>query len=306
MITINGEKELVRVDDWADIENRPDYDRDLDPSAHELQAIIGNYVFADKIRCGLSNCHTPHGRGYLVATKDGRLTNIGKDCGRIYFGVDFETMSRQFDRDITAKENRERLWSFSFRIDNVLAEIQQIRRGENGARGADWVHKRSRALVQLNQGVPELIVRRVSEMLRTGSDAVATQREATKEEAERADALAGRRLPRPHYVEEIVGRVSSLEALQPQNDLREILIVDLETRIKEFSALNVDALTHVELSRWTKWTGAVDLQLERAAAAVDLGCHLLTATNLMPFESILANAQDISIFRAYLRCLSEA
>lgn len=306
MITINGEKELVRVEDWADIESRPDYDCDLDPAAHELEAIIGNYVFSDKIRCGLSNCHTPHGRGYLVATKDGRLTNIGKDCGRIYFGVDFETMSRQFDRDMAAKENRERLWSFSFRIDNVLGEIQQIRRGEDGAKGADWVHKRSRALVQLNQGVPELIVRRVLEMLRIGSDAVDTQREATKEELERADALAGRRLPRPHYVEEIVGRVSGLDALRPQNDLREILIVDLETRIKEFSALNIDALTHVELSRWAKWAGAVDLQLENAAAAADLGRRLLTPPNLAPFESVLTNAQDVSMFRAYLRSLSEA
>jgi hypothetical protein len=61
-------------------------------------------------------------------------------------------------------------------------------------------------------------------------------------------------------------------------------------------------LTHVELSRWAKWTGSVDLQLERAAAAVDLGRRLLAAANLMPFESILVDAQDVSIFRAYLRC----
>jgi hypothetical protein len=62
-----------------------------------------------------------HSRGYPVATKDGWLTNIGKDCGRICFGVDFETMSRQFDKDIAAKESRERIWSFSFRADEIAS-----------------------------------------------------------------------------------------------------------------------------------------------------------------------------------------
>jgi hypothetical protein len=106
MITLNGEKELTRIHDWADILARPGFDGQLDPNAHELEAIIGSYALRDKIPCGLSNCRTPHGRGYLVATKDGRTTNIGKDCGRVYFGVDFETMLSQFTRDIAAKEHR--------------------------------------------------------------------------------------------------------------------------------------------------------------------------------------------------------
>lgn len=161
MITINGEKELVRVESWGDIESRPDFDGRLNPVDHELDAIIGSYVFAEKIPCGLSSCRTLHGRGYLVATKDGRLTNIGKDCGRIYFGVDFETMSRQFDKDIAAKEKRERLWSFSFKADDIARTIERIRKGENGVRGADWVHKNSRPLVTMNQGCPDPVIWRV-------------------------------------------------------------------------------------------------------------------------------------------------
>jgi phage-related tail protein len=37
---------------------------------------------------------------YVVATTHGIETNIGKDRGKMYFGVNFETMSKQFDRDI--------------------------------------------------------------------------------------------------------------------------------------------------------------------------------------------------------------
>jgi hypothetical protein len=40
---------------------------------------------------------------YVVATTHGIETNIGKDRGKTYFGVNFETMSKQFDRDIREK-----------------------------------------------------------------------------------------------------------------------------------------------------------------------------------------------------------
>ncbi len=78
----------------------------MNSSEHQLEAIIGRYSFLDKIKCGLSNCHTPHGRGYIVTTKAGLQTNIGKDCGKTYFGVDFETLPKKFDRDMTAAESR--------------------------------------------------------------------------------------------------------------------------------------------------------------------------------------------------------
>jgi hypothetical protein len=54
--------------------------------------------------------------------------------------VDFETMSRQFDRDIAAKENRERLWSFSFKLDEMTDDIATIRKGDGNGRGADWIN----------------------------------------------------------------------------------------------------------------------------------------------------------------------
>lgn len=305
MITINGEKELIRVENWEDIESRPGFDGRLNPVDHELDAIIGSYVFAEKIPCGLSSCRTLHGRGYLVATKDGRLTNIGKDCGRVYFGVDFETMSRQFDKDIAAKENRERLWSFSFKTDEIARSIARIRKGENGARGADWVHKMSRPLLTMNQGCPDAAVWRVRELLKTGSNDVLMQREATKEEAERADALAGRRLPRPHYIEESAGRVAHLDALLTENDLREILVIDLDTNLKAFSDLDIDALSHAKLNQWAKWIGTVDLQLDKATASVQAGLALLAVDNLAPLSALLTKREDISMFRRYLAGLED-
>ncbi len=49
-------------------------------------------------------------------------------------------------------------------------------------------------------------------------------------------------MPRPHYVDEPIGQINHLDALRPENDLREILVLDLDAKGKEFAELNVDTM----------------------------------------------------------------
>lgn len=301
MITINTEKQLIRVNGWDAILERAGFTGDLDPKQHELKAIIGRYAFKDKLRCGLSSCHTPHNRGYIVVTKSGLETNIGKDCGKTHFGVDFNDMSRQFERDVTEKENRETLWSFHFRIDEVMETIDGIRKGE---RGADWVYKRVRPLVELNKGVPEKIVRCIGDLLKTGGSIVAIPREATKDEIDAEEARTGRRVPKPHYVDESIGQIGQLDALYRENDVREILILDLETQCKELADLDIDAMTYTQLAKWVKWAGTVDEKLQRAQDAVDSGRQLLTVANLSFLAQLVSSGDDAWAFNEYLKTLA--
>lgn len=301
MITINTEKQLVRIDSWEQVLERPGFNGNLDPTKHELKAIIGRYVFKDKLLCGLSSCHTPHNRGYLVVTKDGLETNLGKDCGRTHFGVDFNDMSRQFERDMTEKENRETLWSFHFKLDEFFQAIEELRRGD---RGADWVHKKSRPLLELNKGCPQEVVRRIADLLKTGGSTVFTQRVATAKETELEEGRTGRSRPRPHYVDEPVGQVNHLDALRPENDLREILVLDLEAKGKELAELDIDAMTHEQLARWVKWVGTVEGKLDRAREAIDTGRRLLVEANLSCLAAIIPNLADKESFREYLRSLA--
>lgn len=53
MIVLNEEKELVRVETWEEITERPGFTDNLDPHAHELSKIIGQYAFRNMISCGL-------------------------------------------------------------------------------------------------------------------------------------------------------------------------------------------------------------------------------------------------------------
>ena len=104
MITLNIEQGLIDLDSWDDLLTRPGFIATLDPKEHELHGVIGRYHEFEKQPCGLTECRTPHLRGYVVTTKEGLLTNIGKDCGKKYFGVEFENMSRDFDRRVSARD----------------------------------------------------------------------------------------------------------------------------------------------------------------------------------------------------------
>jgi hypothetical protein len=299
VITLNSDRGLVQIEDWLDIESRPGFSKNLDPTAHKLKAIIGRYVFPERIRCGLSNCHTPHAKGYIVVTEDGRETNIGKDCGKTYFGVDFEVLSRRFDEDLAASQNRESLATFSFQLEELEARIKTLRASEHGA---DWVHKHTRELISVGRTCPEGVVRRIVGMIRSRNPEVTVERLATEEEVQEIETRERREVPRPHYLTDIVGRIAGIEALYSENDLRELLVIDLQTRIGEFRDLTITSLTHVELRRWAKWIATVENTLARANAAVAFGQLLLCPDGLNPLLSALPAAEQRQ-FRAYMRIL---
>jgi len=299
LITLNSDRGLIQVEDWLEIESRPGFSKELDPTAHKLKAIIGRYVFPERIRCGLSNCHTPHAKGYIVVTEDGRETNIGKDCGKTYFGVDFEVLSRRFDEDLAASQNRESLATFGFQLDELEARIKTLRAAEHGA---DWVYKNTRELISMGRACPEGVVSRIEGMVRSRNPEVTVERRATEEEVQEVEVRERREVSRPHYLTDVIGRIAGIEALYPENNLRELLVIDLETHINEFRDLTIASLTHVELRRWAKWIATVENTLARADAAVAFGRLLLCPDGLNPLLTTLPPGEQRE-FRAYIRTL---
>lgn len=302
MITISTEKGLIKVDEWNDIIERPGFKQSLNPNEHELASILGRYVFAEKVHCGLSNCGTPHTKGYIVATKDGNETNIGKDCGKNYFGVDFELMARQFDRDMTEKENRDLLWNFTFQLEEFETKIATLRSGE---KGADWVHKHSQVLINPNPRMPLEVVRTMAAMVKTKSDVLRVQRQATEHEIENEEALQNKKIARPYYIDEPVANILGIEALYPENDLRKLLVLELEEKIKTFKSKKIDEMTFEELSKWKKWAVSVDLTLETASTTTRYGQELLSHKNLVPLLKVIEKGQDQDLFRNYLETIRD-
>lgn len=303
MITLNTNKSVVRLDGWDDLVGRAGFSTNLDPAEHDLDAIIGRYNIGERVRCGLSNCHTLHAKGYLVSTKSGRETNIGKDCGKTYFGVDFENLAKQFERMSAEQDNREFLSNFSFNIEDLDNKIHELRCGQ---RGADWVNKHGRCLIDPSPRVPLEVVRAITRLVKSKSNQFSVEREATEREVEAMETAQRKTLDRPQYVDEVVAVIHGLDALYAESDLRTILVLGVEEPLKKFRTLIIDELTFEQLVYWKKWAVTVEGSLESATFATAAGVVLLTRENLSPLLQLptLAKGVDRALFQTYLDAIT--
>lgn len=89
---------IPRPKSYDELRARPRFVEVLDKRAHALKAVLTDYRFPKMVRCGLSECRTPHFDGYLVETQDGHETNLGHVCGKRTFGESFELARAAFDR----------------------------------------------------------------------------------------------------------------------------------------------------------------------------------------------------------------
>ncbi len=301
MITLNTDKGLVKIECWEDIISRPGFDNDLDPKESQLETIIGSYGFKEWIKCGLSTCHTPNSKGYLVVTKDGRETNIGQNCGKKYFGVDFETMSRKCNRDFAASSNRESLWALMFQLDEIETRIKALRAGKNGAY---QVYKSTQSLIKTNGVSPSEVLKALNRAIKNKTPVIFGDRLATEQEVSDLETIERRELERPYYIEEIKAELSGLEVFYPENNLRKLLVLEIEQELKEFRELDIDSLSHVELKRWVKWKGVIDPNIEQAEKALQRGRRFLQIDNLKKLLLVGLDSKDRKSFGKYLDQIS--
>lgn len=281
---------------------RPGFTFQLDPKKHKFKSVIGNYVEREFVNCGIASCNTAHGKGYIVATEDGRETRIGKDCGKKIFGIEFDHEAKRFERDKTAAEDREALYSFSFKVDEIEERIRVFR---SGAKGAQWMRCRLQALTTLGQGVPPLIITALGDLARTRSSRVVRYRALTALECQHEEARLGRALgDNERTAEEFVADIRGIEAFYPEYDLRHLIAVELEDKLGSFKDADIDSLGHVQLRIWAKWVANVDSHLERVEEALEYGGRLLSAENLGPLMVLLTSRGDQKSFKTFLRTLA--
>ncbi len=297
MITLNTEKGLVRIESWEEVIERPGFVANLNPDKVELDAIIGSYVFKEYVKCGLSSCHQPHGRGYLVTTKDGQETNIGKDCGKKHFSVDFEAMRNAYERDFRNKERREQLETLQGRIPSYLEMIKKIRTGNTGA---DSLYSLLQSLTIRGKGVPDTVIEEISKMARARTGRITIQREATESEIEGIEAMQEKKIRRPHYVEEDIGHLAGISALYPEHNLRELLVLDVLKQLEHIQQLNIANLTEGELRSNSKWASDLDAKLDTAKQVMREAKILLSPPNLSKLDKLIREKDDKRTFTKFL------
>ena len=294
MIRLNTEKGIVRIEAWDEIQDRPGFQKRIDPKKVKLKAILGSYQFKEKVHCGLP-CNQPHLRGYLVETEDGAETNIGKDCGKAHFSVNFEEMRINFDRDLTRKDRQETIGRFKARLPDVLRELQELK-----DEGANSLYRLSRPLVELNRGVPSRIVSAVGDMIRTGSNDVYVDREATQKEHEEREVQAGRSLPKPQFVRDRAGSVSGLGFFSTELDLRRLIAEDIEPMLKTIESIDELNARDRDLGGAAKWIGELDSKFDSIRKAIQLGRILLTRDNLAILGRLLREKEERKDWSAFI------
>lgn len=301
MITLNTDSGLIRIENFNEVYELPGFTIDVDPNTAKLETIIGDYTESVFVRCGLSTCHKKHGKGYVVTTADGRKTNIGKDCGKTHFGVDFETMRKMFDRDLQDKERRENLTSFQHQIPAFREIVTELR---NQQAGADWVFRNIQELTTPGKSVPDSVVEVVRKVRLTREPTLTKPRFATKEEVKQIEVAERRKIEGPYYIDEPVGRLEGIAALFPENDLRELLVLGLQKLLHRIESLDVESLNSSELrANITQATG-VDAQLSQSKSAVDAGRTFLQPDNLKILLDFAEDPDEQHQLKVFLKSLA--
>jgi len=301
MIRLNTDKGWARIDSWDDVLTRPGFVTDVDPKAVTLKSIIGSYALSTFLPCGLSTCHTPHGRGYLVTTNDGRETNIGKDCGKKYFSVDFESMARTFDRDLRAQERREAIIAFQHKIPGIETRLAELRSGE---RGAHWVHRNVYQLTNGRDGVPQSVAHVLHGLVRRRNGAITVDRPATPDEIERMRAQGQRAQHGLTFVTDTVGQLDGASALYAGNDVHELLFGRGKS-IETIKSVDVGKLKDSELRQMSKWIEDIEPLLARSEDWIAAGRRLLTRTNIQQLVQFAQDEKERRAMRAFISLLPE-
>lgn len=89
-------EEVPIIHDWEMLVSDPRFVEFIDPHVESPIEILCAYQVPTSVKCGLTDCRTPHYRGFLVATNKGRATNIGNHCGTKYFGDTFDALVSRY------------------------------------------------------------------------------------------------------------------------------------------------------------------------------------------------------------------
>lgn len=249
----------------------------------------------------MSECNSPHDKGYIAQTQSGAVTNLGHICGQKYFGIDFTTFANQHNREVTAKSHRDLLSTFSLQLYDLENEIKTLRVSKYGA---DWIYLTSQNLINRGKDCPDEVIRAIAAMIKSRSNIVKKSRLATEEEV-RAAELSQTRISKPYYIEDNIAVISGFDALFEENELKKLVIIELEEKIKPFKNLKIDNLTHKELATWAKWVTTVENTKDKIKASIDAGKNLLRSSNLIAFKKIINNKQDREMFDKFLKKLPD-
>ena len=263
ILSDDGSQLVERLISWEEMYERPRYQKDVNPEQVTISRIISDYEMSDEGKCGLSTCHAPHKKGYLVLCKwiNGNAivieTNIGHICGSKIFGHTFEEHRKNYRRDLNTIRYRDLITDQICNIEKNRDLISTLRKSEGG----DKAYASIRNLIQkriFNSQLVTKLERRAS----SGNSEVIESVEASKEDIDREETRLGKKLDEKERerltVQHSLGFISGVRAILDYSKIKEELVVELPQLLNDLEEVKPEELSYTELEKWSKtaeWLG---------------------------------------------------
>lgn len=265
---------IDRPQSYADMLDRKAFVAPLDHQQHHLKAVLTDYHFAQLAPCGLKGCRQPHNNGFLVITESGVETNVGKDCGRSYFGdAVFSTAQADYQRRRQRADLISRIRALQAEADPIAARLKDVVFRKFGGK---WTRRVEGAIVQL-LGQP--LVDSLGFAHLRGELAVLRTVERSDEEIDDAVAMTpGLSRERAKYVTETVGTLEPMPWIG--FDFRQRLLGNLVEPLRALALVDPDELPTPKLKAKLKPFDDLDAEIARAEEAAASAIRFLSPDHL--------------------------
>ncbi|CAM3462838.1 hypothetical protein PSGL111025_02890 [Psychrobacter glaciei] len=276
-----NEKYHVKINDWQDIFTMNNYTDSLDPTKEKLKRVINKYTLPTKGKCGLSNCGTAHNNGYIVETDTGKLTNVGHICGKNHFGVSFQTLEKNFNREYRDRQAKEKIASFKSNSNQYLEKVIAT---ENTYGKISHIHKLQQFFTHASKGCPSSILEMIKLMVKNRNPTIYKTIKLSKKEYETLKT-SGVKAP-SRYKEIPIGTIDGLAFLYNENNLR-VYAEDFKNPLDELLNLNISSLSSSQLDRWSKKIGEFDRTINQTHEIMIDSKIFLDRRNILKFRKLI-------------------
>lgn len=290
-----SKKYFLRITTWDDIYKMSGYTDSLDPKKEKLKQVINKYELPNTGRCGLSNCRTPHNIGCIVETESGRLTNLGNDCGKKYFGENFTSLSNKLSKEIDYSNKIENIKLAKLNIAENYRKLNEIE--------ADWKKIESVYRTIKSEGLDGLYDK-LEQMKHSKSSIIAIQRRATKSEIELEEVRIGKDVQSPLYISEGLGNLKGLSYLTDRVKIKAV-IQSNNVILESLDKFDESNTTFKDLNKMIKDIESLQDSIREAHSIILEGFKLFESDNMKQFTPLISSKRHRKLKR-FLNCCFES
>ena len=287
-----SKKHFVRITTWDDIFKMSRYTDSLDPKKEKLKQVINKYELPNKGRCGLSNCRTPHNIGCIVETESGRLTNLGNDCGRKYFGENFTSLSNKLSKEIDYFNKVESIKLAKLNITENYRKLSEIE--------ADWKKIETVYRTIKSEGLDGLYGK-LEQMKHSKSSIISIQRIATESEIEFEEVRIGKDIQSPFYISEDLGNLKGLSYLIDRVKINAMLQSN-NAILESSDKFDESNTTFKDLNRMVKDIEHLQDSVREARSSIIEGFKLFESDNMRQFTPLISSKRHRKLKRFLSYC----